>query len=119
MSVLAEHDFRTRRKDVIRVTIGDDRDETVLSILPPTKRIHEDLVRVAGVVDSAQAGELDYERLDLRDCLEIVARAMSHNTECRRITADYLESIEFDLLDIGDFIGLYLFFIMELAKGKS
>ena len=44
---------------------------------------------------------------------------MSHNTDVRVITGDYLESIGFDLSDVGDFIGLYTYFVSELVDSKN
>ena len=119
MAELASIDFRKRNKDWISVTMGEGEDEITIRVLPPTKRIHAGLVELGGYIDAAEEGKLDYETFDMSECLELVAQSLSHNKEKRVITVDYLERIDFDLADVGDFIGAYLFFIMESAKGKN
>ena len=111
--------YAKRRKDVLVVTLGTEDDSFELRILPPTKGIHEGLVAVAGYVADAAAGKADASGLDLGDCLDLVAAAMSHNTDLRAVTGGYLESIGFDLSDVGDFIGLYTYFVSELVDSKN
>ena len=105
--------YAKRRKDVLVVTLGTEEDSFELRILPPTKGVHDGLVAVAGYVADAAMGKAASSDLDL------VAAAMSHNTDVRVITGDYLESIGFDLSDVGDFIGLYTYFVSELVDSKN
>ena len=111
--------YAKRRKDVLVVTLGTEEDSFELRILPPTKGVHDGLVAVAGYVADAARGNAASSDLDLGRCLDLVAAAMSHNTDVRVITGDYLESIGFDLSDVGDFIGLYTYFVSELVDSKN
>lgn len=119
MATVIGTDYTRRKKDVLVVRLGDEDDPLELRILPPTKGIYDAMVTVAGYVDQAASGTLDYESFDMSDVLELVARAMSNNSDMRVITPDYLESVRFDMSDIGDFVGLYTFFLTELVKGKN
>ena len=112
-------DYTARKKDVLVIRLGTREESFELRILPPTKGIHDGLVHVAGVIDDVTSGKAAHEKLDIGACFELVAAAMSNNTALRRITAEYLESIGFDLSDVADFLGSYLFFITELARSKN
>lgn len=109
-------DFSTRKKDVLVINLGDDGE---LKLLPPTVEIHKGMVEVAKVVEQATEGTLDYSDLDMGEYLRLVAAAMSHNTDMRRITPEHLEAIGFDLSDIGEFLGGYIFFVTRLVEGKN
>ena len=111
--------YAKRRKDVLVVTLGTEEDNFELRILPPTKGVHEGLVAVAGYVADAAMGKAASSDLDIGGCLDLVAAAMSNNTSLHVVTAEYLESIGFDLSDIGDFIGLYTYFVSELVDSKN
>lgn len=119
MAEIRGTDYSNRNKDVLVVTLGSENDSFDLKILPPTVDINKGLVKVAGWLAEAADGTLDYDSFDMEECLHLVATAMSNNTDMRRITADYLNGIGFDMSDIGDFLGLYLFFVTELMKGKN
>lgn len=119
MAEIRGTNYANRSKDVLVVTLGTADDSFDIRILPPTVEMHNGLVKVAGWVDEASKGTLDYGSFDMDECLSLVARAMSNNTDLRAVTAGYLNSIGFDMSDIGDFIGLYIFFVTELMKGKN
>lgn len=107
-------DFSKREKDVMIITLDTD-----IKILPPTLGINKGMVKVAQMIEDASEGKLDYASIDMGEYLEIVAAAMSNNTDMRRITPEYLESIGFDISDIGEFLGGYLFFVTRLVEGKN
>ena len=119
MAEIRGTDYTTRRKDVLVIRLGTKDESFELRILPPTKGIHDGLVHVAGVIDDVTSGKAAHGELDIGACFELVAASMSNNTALRRITAGYLESIGFDLSDVADFLGSYLFFITELARSKN
>jgi hypothetical protein len=107
-------DFSNREKDVMVVTLDTD-----IKILPPTVDINKGMVKVAQMVEQAAEGTLDYATVDMDEYLAIVAATMSNNTDMRRITPEYLNSIGFDMSDIGEFLGGYLFFVTRLLEGKN
>lgn len=111
--------YAKRKKDVLVISIGDEDNEVELSVLPPTKAIMDGMIEVAGAVESAAKGTLDYEAFDLGKTLFLVAEAMSHNTGMRSVTAEDLEAMGFDLSDVADFLGTYMFFLSKLAEGKN
>lgn len=90
---------------------------TRLRVKPPTKRTWEDVVRVCEMVDAAIDGEVP--ELEIADCYPIVAKAMSNNREGIEVTVDDLEEARFDMEDVEDFLGYYIFFITELANSKN
>ena len=112
-------DYTKRKKDTVSIRLGTADDSFELHILPPTQGVHAGLVAVAGYLADAAMGKAEKSDLDLGDCLALVAAAMSNNTSLRVVTAEYLESIGFDLSDIGDFIGLYTYFVSELVDSKN
>lgn len=118
MAEIMGTDYTKRKKDVLNIVIGTEEDPVELSLFGPTKGIYEGLLEVSKTVDDALAGKLD-EEFNLFDQLDFVARAMSHNKQGRRVTADDLVEMDFDMSDVADFIGLYLFFIDKLAQGKN
>lgn len=119
MATVVGTNYTKRKKDVLVITVGTEEEPVTLSILPPTKKIHDQLINVADFVDAAGKGELDENTFSLFECLEFVAEAMSHNREGRIITPDYLNQMEFDVSDVSDFIGLYFYFITRLVEGKN
>ena len=119
MAEIRGTNYASRNKDVLVITLGSEDDSFDLKILPPTVDINKGLVEVAGWLADAADGTIDYDSFDMDECLALVANAMSNNTDMRRITCDYLNGIGFDMSDIGDFLGLYVFFVTELMKGKN
>lgn len=119
MATLATARFRTAPKDVMRIALGSGVDEVAVDVLPPTKEIHEDMLALAAIVDDAVDGTLDRSTLDMTECLSVVGNALSRNTDLRHISAEYLEGIGFDMEDIADFLGLYLFFVKALTESKN
>ncbi len=115
-------DFTKRRKDAIVFTLpveaGSDEGFEI-SVLPPTKRTYDALQELASVVDKWSNGDLEADDFDMGAMLGAVADAMSHNSQMRKVTAEYLESIGFDLSDIADFTTAYLFFLMRLVDEKN
>ncbi len=112
-------DFVARRKtrSRLKLTVGTEEESFELSVLPPTKRIVDDLLKVSDMI--GKADDESASSVDLDECLEFVAESMSHNAECRAVTSEYLRSIEFDITDIGEYIGAYLTFIGSLTSGKN
>lgn len=119
MAAIQGTDYVNRKKDVLVIRLGTKEESFELRILPPTKGIHDGLVRVAGIIDDLMNGNGARESVDIDACFELVATAMSNNTALRAITAGYLEEIGFDLSDIADFLGSYLYFVTELASSKN
>ena len=117
MRTISGTDYTKRKKDVLVITVGSEEEPLELRILPPTKRIHEGMLDVARAVDAAAKGEAC--DIDLGDAINLVAETMSNNTDGRAVTPEFLESHGFDMADTGDFLGLYLYFITELVKGKN
>jgi len=127
-------DYAHRERDVLAITLpapapktawerlkrafGDDGSFEI-SVLPPTKRAHDALSDIAGDIDDIARGELAAEEYDTGKALEAVATVMSNNLEKREITREFLESVDFDLEDVGDFIGGYVFFVTELVRAKN
>ena len=109
-------DFSVKEKDVLIINLGEEGE---IRILPPTVEINKCMVEVAKMVESASDGTLDYSTLDMGEYLSLVAITMSHNTDMKRITPEYLESIGFDISDIGEFLGGYVFFMTRLFEGKN
>lgn len=101
------------------IRLGTEEENFELQILPPTKGIHDGLVHVAGIIDDMTSGAAKYDELDIAACFELTAAAMSNNTNLLKITAEYLEETGFDLSDVADFLGSYLFFVLELARSKN
>lgn len=115
-------DFTKRKKDVIKITLpveeGSD-DGFEVSILPPTKRGYEAMSRIAGIIAKWGDGDLEAEDLDMGEMLESVAEVMSHNLQMKKITPEFLEGIGFDLADVGEFVGSYIYFVMMLVEEKN
>ena len=115
-------DFTKKKKDVIKIILpveeGSD-DGFEVSILPPTKRGYEAMSHVANVIAKWGDGDLEAEDLDFGTMLKSTAEVMSHNREMKKITPEYLESIGFDLADMGEFVGSYIFFVMKLVEEKN
>lgn len=118
MAAYGEFDFTRKNKDVLVIVIGTEEEPIELSILPPTTRVHNGMKEVAKYVEKAANGEFD-SGSDMPDCLELVAQAMSRNREGRVVTAKQLDAMGFDMSDVGEFIGLYLFFITKLVEAKN
>ena len=87
-----------------------------VSILPPTKKLYDEL---AEVVEALSKLEDEDSEFDLDGAVSTVSRLMSRNAEKRQITPQQLEDMGFDIEDIGEFIGSYLFFVNELVQGKN
>lgn len=119
MATVAQASFKTRPKDVMMITIGSGDDQITVSVLPPSKEIHDDLVKLAVIVDQSINGTIDYGSIDMNDCLAVVGCALSHNTQLRKIDAEYLTRIGFDMSDISEFVNCLLLFLSELAKSKN
>ena len=103
----------------LKRALGAVDDGFELSIRPPTKRVHDELAAVAGTFDDLAAGKLEAEDVDLGKMLATVACAMSNNSQGREVTPGFLESIGFDLVDVGEFIGCYIVFMSELVEAKN
>ena len=127
-------DYAHRERDVLAITLpapapngAFERIKAALgfdgsfqiSVLPPTKRTHDALSEIAADIDAVANGEMDFESFDNGKALRVVAEIMSNNLEKHEITAAYLESVNFDLEDVGDFIGGYVFFVSELVRSKN
>lgn len=119
MATVAEACFKTCQKDVVVIALGAGDKELTIKMLPPTKEIHDDLMNLSERLDLIAGGEIALDGIDMRTYLEVAANAMSNNTDLRVVTADYLESIDFEMIDILEFIGLYLYFLSELVKPKN
>lgn len=115
-------DFTKRKKDVIKITLpveeGSDEGFEV-SILPPTKRGYEAMSHIAGILVKWGDGDLEAADFDMQAILESVAEVMSHNLQMKRITPEFLDSIGFDLTDVGEFVGSYIYFVMQLVEEKN
>lgn len=90
-----------------------------LSILPPTKRLYDELTSLTGSLQAALERGSDGEGFDIGSALETVAHLMSRNAERRAVTSEMLEDMGFDLEDVGEFIGSYIFFVNELVASKN
>lgn len=116
-------DFTKRRKDCITFTLPEgpgSEDGFEIGVLPPTKRIYDGLADIAGMIDRWTNGEdFDADGPDMDAMLETVANAMSHNVQMRRVTPQFLDDIGFDMSDIGEFVGAYLYFISQLVDAKN
>lgn len=112
-------DFVASRKTKSRmlITIGTDDESFSISVLPPTKRIIGELIDVSAMLE--KASDDNASSADLGVCLDFAAKSMSHNSECRKVTVEYLEGIGFDITDIGEYVGAYLTFVGSLASGKN
>lgn len=120
MAIIEGTNYAKREKSMLRITLPDGEDgEKTISILPPTKGVHDALMSLALALEQVDGGEMDENDFDLEKAVYAVAKAMSRNAEHVTITPDDLESMGFDIEDVGDFIGSYLFFISELVKGKN
>lgn len=118
MTTYGGFDFTKKSKDVLLVVIGTEEEPIELSILPPTLRVHNGMKEVAKYVEMAANGDLD-DASDMPDCLDLVAQAMSRNREGRVVTAKQLDAMGFDMSDVGEFVGLYLYFITKLVEAKN
>lgn len=114
-------DFTKSRKDTIKFTLpGEGGGEGFeISVLPPTKRMFDALSRLGEIVDAWEDGDLEAGGFDMGKALEAVSEAMSHNAQMRPITVEYLESINFDITDVADFVTAYLYFLMRLVEEKN
>lgn len=119
MAAIQGTDYVNRKKDVLVIRLGTKEESFELRILPPTKGIHDGLVKVAGIIDDLMNGNGARDSVDIEACFSLVAAAMSNNTALKTITAGYLEEVGFDLSDIADFLGSYLYFVTELANSKN
>lgn len=99
--------------------LGVSDDGFELSILPPTKRLYDSLAELAAGMSGVADGELEAEKFDLDGALSTVASIMSRNVEGREVTPAMLDDMGFDLEDVGEFIGSYVFFIQELVEAKN
>lgn len=88
-----------------------------LRVKTPTKAVFEELTEICEAVDAAVEGR--QSELGLADCFGPVARAMSNNVERIDITERDLARMGFDLDDVSDFLGLYIFFVGELVSSKN
>lgn len=118
MAEIIKADFTHRRKDTMTIAIGTEENPVELSILPPTRGMMDQLVAIAGYIELAMQGG-DIEGFDYSECLSLVADVMSNNTMLMQITPEYLEGIKFDMIDVGDFIALYLHFVTKLVESKN
>ena len=90
-----------------------------VSILPPTKKLYDELAEVVDSISKAADGDIEAEDVDLGHALGVVSRLMSRNAEKRAVTPQQLEDTGFDLEDVGEFIGSYVFFVNELVRSKN
>ena len=118
MATVVGTDYTKRKKSYLEVVIGTEESPRRLLVLPPTVDTHKDILKMSEAVEKALGGELE-EGLDLEECLSVVARFLSRNTQMERVTPDYLNETGFDITDLGDFIGLYLMFVTKLVEGKN
>lgn len=106
--------------------LGVDDDGFEVSVLPPTKGLYDRLGELAeslAAIGESDLGNGDPEAenpsFDLGRAVETVAAIMSRNAEKRVITPQMLEDMGFDIEDVGDFVGSYVFFINELVRAKN
>ncbi len=112
-------DFTKRNhRDTLVITLGTEEDHFDLHIMVPTKGIYDDMEHAAGLVDAVMERSVNgAECID--ELYAHVTRAMSFNTEGREITAEYLNEIGFDFVDIAAFLGDYTQFLLLLATSKN
>ena len=120
MAIIEGTNYAKRDKNVLRIVLPDgEGGELTLSILPPTKGIHDSLMALARAMDQVDEGEMDDADFDIEEAFVTVAKCMGHNTEQHKVTPDFLDEINFDIDDVGDFIGSYLYFMSRLVMAKN
>ena len=119
MATVADVAFKTKRKDVLQMRLGDGDGAVTIRMLPPTKDIHDDMTKVGEIIDGAMDGTIDRNEIDDAALLEVVANAMSNNTDLTRITPENLENEGFEMSDVADFVTLYRIFLVKLVEAKN
>lgn len=100
------------RKTYLGVTVESGGVERNIRIKPPTKRMFDAVQSIARLVDEG-------EESDVAEMYDAVAAVMSNNREGVPVTEADLEAMGWDIQDMGEFVGAYVFFLEELAKGKN
>ena len=120
MATIKGPDFTKKNKTALVMTFPDgDGGSFELEVYPPTKGIWDAVSSLAPVIDGLYSGEIEADEFDMDDALEVVAKAMSLNSSCKKFGKGDLERIGFDIEDIGTFIGAYIVFVAELVKAKN
>ena len=120
MAIIEGTNYAKREKSVLRIILPDgDGGELPLSVLPPTKGVNDALMGLAEALDRVNDGSMEEDDFDLGQAYSTVSKAMSRNVERRKVTPDELEEMNFDIEDVGDFIGSYIFFMSELVRAKN
>ena len=128
-------DYTKQKDDVLVIKLPDLEQSTMgerirrflgmsdggfeVSILPPTKGLYDELTKLVNGISDVGDGKLEAEEFDLDGALSTVARLMSRNVERREVTPHQLEAMGFDLEDVGEFVGSYIFFVNALVTGKN
>lgn len=116
MATIAEATFKAVH-DVAKIEIGEGAGAFTINMLPPTKDMFDDMVALMDVIDRVQ--KPDGQPCELHDLLSVIANVMSNNTSLRQITADELETIGFDVIDVFEFSNVFFQFVAKLAKSKN
>lgn len=112
-------DFTVKnRTDVLKVRLGTEEESFDIRIMVPTKGIYEDLLKAAGMIDDIISGESEPSEF-ISDIYGYISRAMSHNTEAKVITPEFLDDMGFDIADASQFIGDYVQFMVMLTSAKN
>lgn len=103
----------------VKRSLGMSEGGFEVSILPPTKRLYDELTAVTDNLQKALDEDSDGTGFDLDSALVTVAHLMSRNAEKREVTPEMLDDMGFDLQDVGEFIGSYVYFVNELVVSKN
>lgn len=120
MASIKGPDFSKKNRDVLLIKLPDGQGGGFdVAILPPTKAIMDDITRLAEAIDAVTGGEMEPDDFDLDMALSVCAKAISRNTQYKKVDAEMLNLIGFDIEDIGEFIAAYILYITALVDSKN
>ena len=122
MADLIALDFTKKRsRDTMGVMLAaaDGGEQLEIHILTPTKRGFDILSKVAEILESLSDGDISEDTLDMDAMFSEVADVMSHNTDGIKVTPEYLETIGFDIEDVGLFVAGMIEFVNKLVESKN
>ena len=116
MATIAEATFKAIH-DVAKLEVGSGDGKFEIKMLPPTKDMYDDMVTLGGIVENAV--ESGSQAIELHDLLGVVANVMSNNPSLKKITADDLEALGFDTIDVLEFANMFFQFVAKLVQAKN